>query len=930
MTVSAPSSGSTAAGADAPVADGDGPRGRSVDDDLRLLDDVLGEAIRATEGDEAHALVTRVRELAEGGLGTDDRARELDRLLAGASVGELELVTRAVTRLFQLVNLAEDSDRVRTVRREERAAAPEPRPGSLAEAVQAVREKGVSGRALEELLVRCDVRLVLTAHPTEPRRRTTVDKLARSFAVLRELDVRGPLPGELADARRRLVETVEELWLSQDVRSGAPSVLDEVRNGILTFASVLAEVVPRLLRELEEATSGSGSPGGERVSPIVAFGTWMGGDRDGNPHVTPEVTRKALELMRARCLELLSDRVARLGAELSVSGRLRGEPAGLRRLLDAGRSRFPERAAELEEVHRDEPYRRATGLTGERLRATAAGAPEGYASPAELLEELEAIEGSLRAGGAASVAGGRLRDTIRLVEVFGFHFARLDVREHSARHRGAVTELLRRAGVEEDYERLDPERRRRVLAAEIAEPPKLLRGGGSGLSSEAEATIETFHTLCRLLDQGHGGALRSYIVSHAAVPSDVLEVLLLMKETGLAGPGGAGARLALVPLLESGETLAGAPETMGRLLDEPAYRAALDAVGGEQEVMVGYSDSNRDVGYVASRWAVAQAQIELARVFREAGVGFLFFHGRGGSIGRGGGPSHLEVLGQPPGTVEGGIKVTEQGEVISAKYSLAEIAHRELELLTGAVLRSTAEAVPRPAREREQRFEELMELMAGRAASAYRDLVAGEPGFIDFFSAATPIEQVSRARLGSRPAKRSGAWGVEDLRAIPWVFSWTQARLLVPGWFGIGTGLDAGRREGGLDLLREMYRTWPFFTTLLDNAEQALALVDMGVAERYASLCRDVDIRTRILERVRGELERSVSELLAVTEQSHLLEREPGSARSLQRRAPHLDALSRVQVELMRRQSEEPGDEELERAGLLAINGVAGGMRTTG
>lgn len=928
MTVS-PSSSRSAAGSDGAVVNGRDPLERSVADDLSLLDDVLGEAIRATEGEEAHALVTRVRELAEGRLGEGEGAPELDRLLADASVGELELVTRAITRLLQLVNLAEDSDRVRTVRREERAAAPEPRPGSLAEAVRAVGEQGVSGRALEELLARCDVRLVLTAHPTEARRRTTVDKLARCFAVLRELDLGEPLPGELAAARRRLAETIEELWLSEDVRSGAPSVLDEVRTGIVTFASVLAEVVPRLLRELEEATSSSGSPGAKRVSPIVAFGTWMGGDRDGNPHVTPEVTRETLELMRARCLDLLSDRVVRLGAELSVSGRLHPRPDGLRPLLDAGRQRFPELAAELEDVHPNEPYRRALGLMGERLHATAAGAPEGYASPAELLEELEAIERSLVQRGAARVAGSRLRDTIRLVEVFGFHFARLDVREHSKRHCGAVAELLRRAGVEEDYGRLDPERRQRLLAAEIAEPAKLLTGGGSGLSSEAEATIETFRTLRRLLDQGHGGALRSYVVSHAAVPSDLLEVLLLMKETGLAEPGGAGARLALVPLLESGETLAGAPETMRRLLDEPAYRAALDALGGEQELMVGYSDSNRDVGYVASRWAVAQAQIELARVFREAGVEFLFFHGRGGSIGRGGGPSHLAVLGQPPGTVEGRIKVTEQGEVVSAKYSLAEIAHRELELLAGAVLRSIVEAVPRPVRASERRFEAIMELMAGRAASAYRDLVA-EPGFIDFFSTATPIEQVSRARLGSRPAKRSAARGVEDMRAIPWGFSWTQARLVLPGWFGLGTALDAGRREGGLELLREMYRTWPFFTTLIDNAERALALVDMDVAERYASLCRDVEVRTHVLDRVRDELERSVRELLAVTEQSDLLEREPVTAMSLRRRAPHLDALSRVHLELRRRLHEEPGDEELERAGLLAINGIAGGMRTTG
>jgi len=452
----------------------------------------------------------------------------------------------------------------------------------------------------------------------------------------------------------------------------------------------------------------------------------------------------------------------------------------------------------------------------------------------------------------------------------------------------------------------------------------------SALSAESREVVETFRTVRALLTGEHKGAMRTYIISGAEDPSDVLEVLLLMKESQLAGVGGEGAALQIAPLFEQGASLDSAAATMRELLARPVYRRAVRAWGDVQEVMIGYSDSNKDVGYLASTWALYAAQVELATLFEEHGIDFTFFHGRGGSIGRGGGPTNVAILAQPPGTVQGRIKLTEQGEVVSSRYSLPEIAHRELELVTGAVLVSTVGALTQPAAERRRVYEDAIAGMAEWSAAAYRELVYGNPDFVAFFQQATPIDEIARLKLGSRPARRAASTRIEDLRAIPWVFSWTQARILLPGWYGLGTALTRGREAFGLDLLQEMERGWPFFAALLSNAELALAKADLRIAERYVALVKPAELRDRVWTCIRAEFERTRDVLLAITEQKALLDREPVLQRSIERRNPYVDPLSFIQLELLRRFRADGTSEVFLRPVLLTINGIAGALKNTG
>ena len=907
------------------------PNGRSLSDDIFLLGDLLGEVIRHSDGPVGFELEERARLLAKAFRAGDDGAGEaLDALVTGASVSEAQLLIRSFTKYFQLVNLAEDNDRVRLIRRFEEACHPAPRPDSIREAIERLADGGTSAAELQALLDRAEVSLVLTAHPTEARRRTTVEKLARIFAVIRDLDERrvGPRDAELS--RARLATTVEELWASDEIRAVSPTVLDEVRAGLVYFQSTIVHAIPRIYRDIEDAVAVA-YPGAEiRVPPFLSFGSWIGGDRDGNPLVTPDVTAETLAVMRDTALRLLEVRVQTLAERVSVSTQVVGPAPELSPLLRASEARFPELAAELAERNSEEPYRRAFKLMRERLGATREGLETGYAEPAELLGELRLLQAALRRQGGSFMASGELQDVIRLVEVFGFHFARLDVRDHADRHAAALGELFALTEVEPSYAELGDEDRRRLLARELANPRPLVPADLSRLSEPAREVVATFQGIGALRAGGHAGAIGSYVISHAHGPVDVLQVLLLMKETGLAEAGGGGAAFRIAPLFESAETLAAARETLRALLDEPAYRAALAAVGDVQEVMIGYSDSNKDVGYLASGWAIHQAQRELAELFGAEGIDFTFFHGRGGSIGRGGGPSNVAILSQPPGSVNGRIKLTKQGEVVSAKFSTREIAHREVELVASAVLLSTLAALPQPAAERLERFEAVAEEMAARSCEVYRALVYGDPEFVSFFRGATPVEEIARLRLGSRPARREGSEGVEGLRAIPWVFSWTQARIVLPGWYGLGSALAAGRAHVGLELLREMERDWPFFAALLSNAEMALAKADLHIAERYVALVEDEQVRERVWTRIRDEFDLTVEQLLAVTGQARLLDRDPVLQRSIEQRNPYIDPLSFIQVALLRRVRADGDAADLARTVFLAINGVAGGLRNTG
>jgi phosphoenolpyruvate carboxylase len=898
--------------------------------DEALLTDVLGEVIADGEGADAVALLRRAVALGQDARGGDGAAADaLAQLVAELDLDRTEVLVRALTRWFQLVNLAEDNARVRRLQARGVADPDQPRAGSVRQAIADFARAGLSAAELQELLDSAELRLVMTAHPTEARRRTTINKLARVFGVLRELDDRPAV--DHRDARRRLLATVQELWGSDDIRAAELTVSDEVRGGLIHFSSTLADTVPRIYRDLEEAIAdhypGPDGRPAATVPPLLGFGSWIGGDRDGNPFVTPETTVEALELMREQCLRLLEARLEQLAGRLSLSERLTGPAPGLEPILAAGRHDFPALAERLDALNPEEPYRRALTFMRERVRATQARDEGGYAQPSELLADLLGVERALQEGSGALAAGAELRDVIREVEVFGFHYARLDVREHARIHRRSLTEIYRELQVCPEYETLGEDERRALLQAQIAERRPLIPADIDRFSPSTQETIRTFRMLRDTLAQANRGAIQSYIISGTEGPCDLLEVLLLMKEASLCRAGGERAQLRIVPLFEAGTTLEHAPETIDALMRMDVYRAALRAVGDEQEIMIGYSDSNKDVGYLASAWAAYTAQVRLSEVMRGHEVSWVFFHGRGGAVGRGGGPTNGAILALPPGTVKGRLKMTEQGEVLTAKYAVPEIAHRELELATSATL---ARGRARPHEESE-RFERLLEEMARESERVYCSIVHDDPDFVAFFESVTPVHEISRLRLGSRPAKRTAAGGIGDLRAIPWVFSWTQARIVLPAWLGLGTALRGARERHGLELLVQMAREWPFFTSLLSNAEMGCAKADLVIARRYVSLWDDRPARDRIWSRLEGELELTIAELVRIGGGRRLLDGEPVLQASIDRRNPFVDPLSFIQVELLRRLREAGGaSEQLGRVSLLTINGIASGLRNTG
>ncbi len=941
---------------------------RSISDDIFLLGDLLGDAIRAQAGEPAYDLEEVIRGLAKSARSGDVSARrEMEDALREASSDDLRVLIRAFTSYFQLVNLAEDNERIRRLRRRDFDSDPTPRRGSLRAVIAALAagrddRPGLTAREMQALLDRAEVRLVLTAHPTESRRRTIIDKLARIFAFLRAIDERSPVPQEIMRTRERIAATVAELWSSDEIRAVSPTVLDEVRAGLVYFGSTLVSVVPQIYRDLESALADSYPDDPIRVPPFIAFGSWMGGDRDGNPNVTPAMTSEALSLMRDTALRFLEDRLTELAGRLSISEWIAGSAPGLDQNLATYRNWFPDMGAELESLNRGEPYRQLLTLMRERLRFTRAqgirhsdsheilpGDPRGdripiptsthlatpYSAPSDLLADLAVIRESLLDQGERIVADGDLRDVIRQVEVFGFHFATLDIRDHSRRHETALAEVFALTGVEAHYGDLDEAARFRLLAGEIGSARPIVPHDISVLSDTAREVVQQFRVIRAALSGQDAGAIRTYIISNTEAPSDILEVLLLMKETGLARPGGHDAALRVAPLFEAGETLRAAPETMRTLLAEPVYRAALASAGNTQEIMVGYSDSNKDVGYLGSTWGLYVAQGRLAETIQRHGVDLVFFHGRGGSIGRGGGPTNAAILALPPNTISGGIKLTEQGEVISARYSTAEIAHRELELTGGAVLLQTIGLPDEPGADQLARFGEIMDVMSRASAATYRDLVYGDDALVDFFTAVTPIDEITQLQLGSRPARRVDTGRIEDLRAIPWVFAWTQARILLPGWYGLGSGLAAARERFGVEILREMDGGWLFFRNTLRNAEMALAKADRSIAERYVAAAERTASRDAVWARIQAEWDLTEALLLDITGQTRLLDQDLVLQRSIERRNPYVDPLSFLQLELRRRLREGPGsldgqDEALTKAMLLTINGIASGLKNTG
>lgn len=896
--------------------------GDPLREQVRLLGKILGETVAEMHGPAALELVEGTRRAAVAlRQGTLPGGREaFAASVAGRSLEELELLGSAFTDFFLLINAAEEQHRIRVLRERDRPGSPPE--GSLAAAAAEMRASGATPAEVQALLDRLLVMPVVTAHPTEARRRTVIDHAADVSAALDRLD--DPRTG--ARERDRVMEGLREaiaaLACTRKSRTTRPSPLDEVRSGLEVFERTLLDVVPEVYRELEETLAAAWPEASFRVGPFLRFGTWIGGDRDGNPFVTPEVTRAALDRQRALAIRRLAADAGALWRALSAS--VAGAPADAVRELsgsiEADRARMGGGQAPLRTLRAEELWREKLGFVAAQLEAARLRTEGGYADARAYLADLDLLDRTLRAAGLSRLAAGRLRDARRRAEVFGFHLATLDLRQHSDVHARAVDEILRQGGTD-GYLALD-DAGRIALLGELLSRAALPAPDRARLSPEAREAVEVLEVAGRARRDSGPEACERYVVSFTRSPSDLLEVLLLARAARLAPD-----EIRPVPLLEQLEDLERAGDIARRALSIAPIRSAL---GGELEVMIGYSDSGKQVGYVASQAALHRAQLALAGVAEEAGVTLTVFHGRGGAVGRGGGPANRAIRAQPRAALRGRFRLTEQGETIAARYGRAEIARRDLEQMVNAVLVSSCGAAPKAAETAARDRERLLEHGAEAARVAYRRLVEQPERLTRYALAATPMDAVPELRFASRPASRGGKAGLEALRAIPWVFSWNQSRHGIPGWFGLGTALEAIAAAHGIERLRGLYREWPFLRGVVDNARLALTQADIDVASHYARLAEPAD--RAIFEAIRDEHGRTVRAVLEVTGDPALMSPWPAVGQAAERRNPYVDVLSHVQIELLgrlrRASSADRG--RVEEALRLTVNGIAAGLQTLG
>jgi phosphoenolpyruvate carboxylase len=894
-------------------------------DDVRVLGDLVGQVLREQAGDGLFTLVEAVRTAAIALRSAASGTADEPSLLAWAqarSTAELAEIVRAFSVYFHVINMAEEHHRVRVLRERERGEAPVAE--SIAAAVTELRAQGVSSADLAPTLADLAVRPVFTAHPSEARRRTILFHLERIARLLEALDDPRVSPPQRMTTLNDLRAEATLLWQTAETRTERPTALDEVQSMLAVLVGVVYDVAPRVQRTLEQQAPDQALP------PFLRLSTWVGGDRDGNPRVNPDVTRAAARLARRAIVRRYVEDVQSLGRELSVSLRLNGASSALLASVEDDLRALQEQRVE---EWADEPYRRKCGLIAERLNRTLRDEPEGYATPEALLADLELMRASLLAHHGQRIAAGALHDLMARVRIFGFHLAEIEIRQHAQRHAAAVAELLRMASGEE-YLGLDEAGRVALLAETLAAPP--LGIPPEALSAPTREVLQTFEAMGDIQQQQGSAACQTYIISMSRGASDVLAVLLLARETGLFrwdGTQPAQARLDIVPLFEEVEELAQCGGIMATLFAVPAYHAALVARGMRQQVMIGYSDSNKMAGYVAATWQTYRAQADLARIANAAGVKLEVFHGRGGAVGRGGGPMERAIQARPVAARFPRLKVTEQGEVIFARYGHPAIAERHFEQIVHGLLlsaRGTAETPPPPE------WISAVERLVALSRTAYIDLTQTDPAFLSFFRDVTPFAELSSLNIASRPVSRSGTapQHLDDLRAIPWGFSWSQVRANLPGWFGLGTALDHEIQDGNLAQLQAMYQHWRFFATALDNAQRSLGTADMPTLRRYLALATEADLP--YAQRVFAEFDRSVACVLQVTQQRALLEHTSTLARAIRLRNPYLDALHVAQITLVQRFRALPAaTPATERAKLLdvihhSINGIAAGLQTTG
>jgi phosphoenolpyruvate carboxylase len=899
-------------------------------EDIRLLGRILGDTVRDQEGADVFDMVERIRQTSIRFHRDDDRpARlELEAILDGMSTEVTVRIVRAFSYFSHLANIAEDQNNIRQMRGQGGA----PKVGTLAGTLAHARTAGISAADLRKFFGEAFVGPVLTAHPTEVRRKSTID---------REMEI-----SELLDRRERVQLTAEEsnasdeqlrrevltLWQTNLLRRTKLTVLDEVANGLSFYDYTFLRELPRLHCALEDRLNEEDSSAQGELASFLRMGSWIGGDRDGNPFVTADVMRGTLRLQSTRALRYYLEELHALGAELSIAAHLADVSDELRALAERSPDPSPHRSGE--------PYRLAVSGIYARLAATAlklkietrrlpVGEAAPYTNVKEFKADLDVLDRSLIANNSRVIARGRLRLLRRAVDCFGFHLANLDIRQNSAVHERTVAELLDAATPGMSYLALNEEQRIALLTTELRDP-RPLTSAFVKYSDETVGELAIFHAAADAHATFGADAIPQCIISMCKGISDMLEVALLLKEAGLVDPKGRSA-LNIVPLFETIEDLQASSAIMDRLLSMHDYRKLVDSRGGIQEVMLGYSDSNKDGGFVTSGWELYKAEIGLVEVFERHGVRLRLFHGRGGSVGRGGGPSYDAIIAQPGGAVNGQIRITEQGEIISSKYSNPEVGRNNLEILAAATLEASLLQPRQSAPSGE--YLKAMDQLSALAFKAYRGLVYETEGFADYFWGSTVINEIATLNIGSRPASRKKTREIEDLRAIPWVFSWAQCRLMLPGWYGFGSAVETWVKEHpdkGMPFLKELYREWPFFRTLLSNMDMVLAKSSIAIASRYAALVPDATLRENIFGRIRQEWHTSIETLLEIMGQDRLLQGNPLLERSIRNRFPYLDPLNHVQVELLKAHRAENVDEQVLRGIQITINGISAGLRNSG
>lgn len=902
-------------------------------EDIRLLGAILGDTVREQNGEDVFDLVERARVESFRVRRSEIDRGELADMFDGIAIRQAIPIIRAFTHFALLANVAEDIHRERRRAVHVEAGEP-PQDSSLAAAYAKLDSVDLKPGAVAEALAGALVSPVITAHPTETRRRTIFDTQHRITELMR-LRLHGHVrTDDGRDIEQELRRHILTLWQTALVRLSRLKIQDEIETGLRYYPAAFFEVIPQVNADVRAELQARWPDTGLLDEPIVRPGSWIGGDRDGNPNVTAAVVRLATSNAAYTALDHYFAEITALEQELSMSARLVQISDDLAAL--AARCDEPARA--------DEPYRRALRVIHARLTSTAKEildqqpeheldlVLERYQASAELLADLNLVDESLRANGSAVLADDRLARLREAVHTFGFHLCGLDMRQNSEVHEEVIAELLAWAGVHPDYRSLAEAERVQLLAGELATRRPLVKDGAA-LSELARKELDIVVAAARAVRVFGTPAVPNYIISMCESVSDMLEAAILLKEADLLDVSTEHpyAPVGIVPLFETIDDLQRGSSILQAALDLPVYRSIVSARDDSQEVMLGYSDSNKDGGYLAANWALYRAELDLVESARKTGIRLRLFHGRGGTVGRGGGPSYDAILAQPPGAVNGSLRITEQGEVIAAKYAEPQIAHRNLETLVAATLEATLLDVEGLGDAAGPAYEVLDDL-AVRAQRAYSDLVHETPGFVDYFKASTPVSEIGALNIGSRPSSRKPTTSIADLRAIPWVLAWSQSRVMLPGWYGTGSAFEEWIAEGDgrVEVLQDLYRRWPFFRTVLSNMAQVLAKSDLGLAARYSDLVEDEELRHRVFDKIVAEHDRTIRMHELITGQDDLLADNPALARSVFNRFPYLEPLNHLQVELLRRYRSGDDDELVQRGILLTMSGLATALRNSG